>query len=84
MIAKFACIPNFSFLGELEVTCPGGWGGWVGGFTVIIGLVSVQVKLHLTCPLELSLAKLKMGMMFMFGSVGILRYTHKWAGLDKV
>ena len=46
IFVKLTCIPNFSFLGELEVTCPGGVGGWVGGFTVIIGLVSVQLDWH--------------------------------------
>ena len=33
-----------------------GWVGWVGGYTVIIGLVLVQIGLNLT-GLELSLAK---------------------------
>ena len=34
IFVKLACIPNFSFPGELEDTCPGGVGGvggWVGG-----------------------------------------------------
>ena len=49
-------IPNFSFLGGIEVAeiyLPGwvaGWlGGWMGewvGLTVIIELVSVQLDLH--------------------------------------
>ena len=40
-----ASIPNFSYLGSLEVTqiyFPGWVGGW-GFYTVIIGLVSVQL-----------------------------------------
>ena len=46
-----ASIPNVSFLGSLEVTQIyffgwGGVGGWVGGFTVIIGLISVQLDWH--------------------------------------
>ena len=38
-----ASMPNFKFLGSLEVaqTYLPGWGGW-GGFTVIIMQVSVQ------------------------------------------
>ena len=46
-------IPNFSFLGSLEVVqiyLPGwlgGWlGGWVGGLTVIIMQVSVIIGLN--------------------------------------
>ena len=27
IFVKLVCIPNFSFLDELEVTFPGGWGG---------------------------------------------------------
>ena len=33
------------------------WVGWWVGLTVMIGLVSVKVKLNLNCQLELSLAK---------------------------
>ena len=33
IFVKLACIPNFSFLGELEVTFPGGWVG-CGGYLV--------------------------------------------------
>ena len=43
-----ASIPNFSFLGSLEVAqiyLPGWPGGWVG-LTVIIELVSVQIGLN--------------------------------------
>ena len=40
IFVKLACIPNFSFLGELEDTCPGWVDSWVG-LTVIIKLVSV-------------------------------------------
>ena len=29
IFVKLACIPNFSFLGELDITFPGGVGGWL-------------------------------------------------------
>ena len=40
IFVKLACIPNFSFLSELEVTFLGWMGGWggVGGLTLIVRL----------------------------------------------
>ena len=47
-------MPNFSFLSGSNILVRVGWGG-VGGFTLIIMQVSVQIGLNLT-GLELSLA----------------------------
>ena len=45
MFVKLSCIPNFSFLGELEVMFPGGWvGGWCG-LRLIIRLSQFQLNL---------------------------------------
>ena len=61
---KLACIPNLSFLGKLEDTCPGwvggwgGWVGWVGGFTMIIMQVSVQIGLNWNWPTGTELGKI--------------------------
>ena len=52
IFVKLACIPNFSFLGELEVTFPG---GWVAGPTLIIRLSQFNLT-KFDCQLELSLA----------------------------
>ena len=52
IIVNLACMPNFSFLSGSNILVRGG----VGGFTVIIMQVSVQIGLNLT-GLELSLAK---------------------------
>ena len=54
-----ASIPNFSFLGSLEVTqiyLPG-WGGW--SHTDYMTNLSSRLNLHWTGKLELSLAKSK-------------------------
>ena len=52
-------MPNFSFLSGSNILVRGGWDGCgafvLGGFTVIIMQVSVQIGLNLT-GLELSLA----------------------------
>ena len=45
IFVKLACIPNFSFLGELEVTFPGGVGGWVGWLETDNRAISVQLDL---------------------------------------
>ena len=57
IFVKLAGISNFSFLGELEDTFPGGWGG-VGGLTVIILPVSVQVELQWNLPTGTELGKI--------------------------
>ena len=43
IVVKLACIPNFSFLGELEVTFP----GWVGGWSETDNR-AISVQLNLT------------------------------------
>ena len=51
IFVKLACIPNFSFLSELEVTFPGGWGGvggWVGGGWLETDNKTISVQLNLT------------------------------------
>ena len=40
IFVKLACIPNFSFLGELEVTFSGGVGGWLDRDNKIISVQS--------------------------------------------
>ena len=53
-----ASLPNFSFLGSLEVAQIYLFGvGW-GGFTVLIIQVSVQIGPNWNYQLELSLAKM--------------------------
>ena len=49
ILVKLGCIPNFSFLGELEVTFPGGVGGWVGGWGWLeTDNRAISVQLNLT------------------------------------
>ena len=49
IFVKLACIPNFSHLGELEVTFPGGVGGWVGwGGWLESDIRAISVQLNLT------------------------------------
>ena len=45
IFVKLACIPNFSFLSELEVTCPGGVGGVGGWLDTDNKTISVQLNL---------------------------------------
>ena len=45
IFVKLACIPNFSFLGELEVTFPGWVGGWGGWLETDNRAISVQLDL---------------------------------------
>ena len=45
---KLACIPNFSLLGEVEVTFPGWVGGWVVGGWPESDNKTISVQLDLT------------------------------------
>ena len=56
MVVKLACIPNFSFLGKLEVTLTGGWvAAWLAGPTVMIRLSQFNLT-KFDSQLELSFA----------------------------
>ena len=70
---KLACIPNFSFLGELEVTFPGGWGGWVGGWLYSdnrASLSSTWLALNLPTGTELG----KTYKCFIFHGMNVILY----------